>query len=255
MKPRHAFTLVELLVVIGIIAVLISILLPALAKVREQSLKTKCASNLRQLGTAFVMYASENKGQLPLNSANNAFELYPPFLDALYPKYFKVPKAFYCPADENYPTYPDWFPTSSGRYFISYQMLVGHYFKPVTKTKPAKDAANNIYYDRNGDAIYLDSRPTVGNLKDVDLERMPKRMLPLACDLMNKHPNPGPGSVNNSYLISHPYSEYTYTVLSKKAGINVVYSDGHVNWHAATDCKMWHRSAGTSGPQDFVAWE
>jgi prepilin-type N-terminal cleavage/methylation domain-containing protein len=256
MRLRHrAFTLVELLVVIAIIGLLISILLPALAKVREQSVKTKCASNLRQLGTAFVIYGSENRGALPLNSANNPFELYPPFLDAVYPKYFKTPKAFYCPANENYPTYPEWFPTASGRYFISYQMLVGHYFKPVTKTNPPKDAANNIYYDRNGDVIYLDNRVTVGRVSDVDLMHMPKHMIPMACDFMNKHPNPGAPSPNNSYQLSHPYSDYMFTVLPKKAGMNVVYSDGHVNWHPYTDCKPWHRSAGTGGPQDFVAWE
>ena len=62
---RSAFTLVELLVVIGIIAVLISLLLPALNRARESAKQVKCLSNLRQLGQAMVAYANENRSRLP----------------------------------------------------------------------------------------------------------------------------------------------------------------------------------------------
>src|SRR3990172_2778552 len=65
---KRAFTLVELLVVIGIIALLIAILMPALSRARKQALQASCGSNERQVGYATIEYSNDWKEQLPTRS-------------------------------------------------------------------------------------------------------------------------------------------------------------------------------------------
>jgi prepilin-type N-terminal cleavage/methylation domain-containing protein len=129
MRNRHrgAFTLVELLVVIGIIAVLIAVLLPALGRARTQANIVNCASNLRQVATSIMLYADSNKGLLPphfmpsggltpescymVKSGNTPTSPVFSFGTIYRARFITTPKVFYCPAfprhDFDYSSFPE----------------------------------------------------------------------------------------------------------------------------------------------------
>jgi prepilin-type N-terminal cleavage/methylation domain-containing protein/prepilin-type processing-associated H-X9-DG protein len=133
---RRAFTLIELLVVIAIIAILAAILFPVFAKAREKARMTSCGSNMKQMGTALMMYVQDNDETFPWHNWVNGSRvwglpdgrLYQGFIGwscSMFP-YIKSKQVFVCPSDtgaNNYwsdngtanPYVNDWgkaFPTS-----------------------------------------------------------------------------------------------------------------------------------------------
>lgn len=64
-RPKPGFTLLELLVVVSILALLVGILLPSFARVRQQSRRAVCMSNLKQIGTAILTYRNQNNDRFP----------------------------------------------------------------------------------------------------------------------------------------------------------------------------------------------
>src|SRR4051812_4376732 len=119
------FTLVELLVVVGIIAILVAILLPALVKAREKAIRVSCMSNLHQVDIGLVMYAQDFRGQVPPGGYNGfgSVEYAVPGgiwngpawvggagLGLAYPRYINNFKVLYCPtaARIGYAAEPYW---------------------------------------------------------------------------------------------------------------------------------------------------
>jgi prepilin-type N-terminal cleavage/methylation domain-containing protein/prepilin-type processing-associated H-X9-DG protein len=193
-----AFTLIELLVVIAIIAVLASLLLPALGRTKDQGRNTVCISQLRQLGDATRMYAGDNNNLMPSaellpTAPINATNPLPRICDVLAPDLGKVgggtnsPLVFKCPADDE-----KRFATEGSSYEWNIE-LNGHHMDETT--------SQNL----NFMVVLADSNGNVQTQTNGTLQLMfPPSTTPLFLDYDDFHPR------------------------STTSGKNVVFMDGHV---------------------------
>ena len=99
---RHsAFTLIELLTVIGIIAILTAIMMPALSKARESARRVACRGNLHGIGLGFRMYLDDNRDTMPNAAQMPSLEQDKPAIATALSSYLDNQKVFCCPADKD----------------------------------------------------------------------------------------------------------------------------------------------------------
>ncbi|MCC7517568.1 MAG: DUF1559 domain-containing protein [Verrucomicrobiae bacterium] len=151
-RPTRSFTLIELLVVIAILAILAALLMPALKSARENARRTHCMNNLRQLGAAVTMYASENDDYLPgmvHNGISAASIWYIPKVLGNYLKsgattYAQYNKFFVCPTDQS--------PTNTWGSYASNMRLSGPSAQdtPLIKLGTVRNSAGTILMADSG---------------------------------------------------------------------------------------------------------
>ncbi|MDR3688587.1 MAG: prepilin-type N-terminal cleavage/methylation domain-containing protein [Fimbriimonas sp.] len=172
MKVLRAFTLIELLTVIAIIAILAAILFPAFARAKESAKKTQCLSNLRQIGNGIVLYMDDSDGIFPhALDASDKFDpqiwaQFPdyqsqiptmPFLTDVLQPYIKSYDLFHCPSDSGTVVldshFPDSFvssPTMFRTYGSSYFFRTEIAFRAYTDSSFELPASTNVMFDGAG---------------------------------------------------------------------------------------------------------
>lgn len=267
-RGRAAFTLVELLVVIGVIAVLIGILMPALVKSREASQRIKCASNLRQIGTAAVNYSAENKGWLPIARTNNPHYVVNRtgfgWWDArpMWQKYLKTADVFYCPgfspgtnlrktvaghADDRSFAAVDkdpqvgWRGTPLDKEVDMYVSI--HYDIFGGWSRPGTTSRTRIVVLLGKDEAVPNPEPSLNARQQLPLRIGVKNSseLPLAADATLREPGDTPGMTAGSMLsMAEKMGPDYWTSHRRKGrfdGVNVLFYDGHVVWRTAAEAK------------------
>ncbi|MDB5294423.1 MAG: putative major pilin subunit [Phycisphaerales bacterium] len=233
---RGGFTLVELLVVIGIIALLISILLPSLGRAREQAKIIKCLSNIRQLGMAYQIYANQHKGKLPMHmlspdgSASWFWDIPTTTRDALVDN-GSVRDNFYCPStDRNH----------DGLWNFSGYSVVGYFL--YHKRRPDTLPAGQTYPGQINPSPFLDNPNPNPNfprtyVDKITMNRAAERELASDAVLYSVS-NDSFQKVIGGFGQLPDATSHMRTDLKTPMGGNILFLDGHAAWRPFSDMKQ-----------------